>query len=126
MIDNKVKLVVWDLDETFWRGTLTEEGIDPVQRNIDIVAELPSRGLLNSTCSKNGVEQTKAKLVELGVWDWFVFPSISFNPKGKAVAEMIEGAALRAENVLFIDDNKLNLEEVKFFNPGIMTAHPDE
>jgi FkbH-like protein len=126
MIDNKVKLVVWDLDETFWRGTLTEEGIAPVQRNIDIVAELPRRGILNSICSKNDPDQTKAKLVELGVWDWFVFPAISFNPKGKAVAEMIEGAALRAENVLFIDDNKLNLEEVKFFNPGIMTAHPDE
>jgi FkbH-like protein len=126
MIDNKVKLVVWDLDETFWRGTLTEEGIVPVQRNIDIVAELPKRGILNSICSKNDPGRTKAKLVELGVWDWFVFPSISFNPKGKAVAEMIEGATLRAENVLFIDDNKLNREEVKFFNPGIMTARPDK
>ena len=37
---------------------------------------------------------------------------------------MIEGAALRAENVLFIDDNPSNLEEAKFFNPGIMVAHP--
>ncbi len=126
MIDNKVKLVVWDLDETFWRGTLSEEGIVAVDRNMAIVAELPRRGILNSICSKNDPEQTKAKLVELGVWDWFVFPSISFNPKGKAIAEMIEGAALRAENVLFIDDNRMNLEEVKFFNPGIMTAHPDE
>jgi FkbH-like protein len=126
MIDNKVKLVVWDLDETFWRGTLSEEGIVAVDRNIEIVAALPRRGILNSICSKNDPDQTKAKLVELGVWDWFVFPSISFNPKGKAVAEMIEGAALRAENVLFIDDNRMNLEEVKFFNPGIMTAHPDD
>lgn len=126
MIDNKVKLVVWDLDETFWRGTLSEEGIVAIDRNIEIVAALPRRGILNSICSKNDPDQTKAKLVELGVWDWFVFPSISFNPKGKAVAEMIEGAALRAENVLFIDDNRMNLEEVKFFNPGIMTAHPDE
>ncbi len=126
MIDNKVKLVVWDLDETFWRGTLSEEGIVAVDRNMEIVAALPKRGILNSICSKNDPDQTRAKLVELGVWDWFVFPSIGFNPKGKAVAEMIEGAALRAENVLFIDDNRMNLEEVKFFNPGIMTAHPDE
>jgi len=126
MINNKVKLVVWDLDETFWRGTLSEEGIVAVERNMEIVAELPRRGILNSICSKNDPEQTKAKLVELGVWDWFVFPSISFNPKGKAVAEMIEGAALRAENVLFIDDNRMNLEEVRFFNPRIMTAHPDD
>jgi predicted enzyme involved in methoxymalonyl-ACP biosynthesis len=24
----KVKLVVWDLDETFWKGTLSEGGVD--------------------------------------------------------------------------------------------------
>jgi FkbH-like protein len=126
MIDNKVKLVVWDLDDTFWHGTLSEEGISPVARNIAIVIELPKRGILNSICSKNDPDQVKAKLNELGVWDQFVFPSIGFNPKGKAVAEMIEAAALRAENVLFIDDNRLNLEEVKFFNPGIMACHPQE
>ena len=126
MIDNKVKLVIWDLDETFWRGTLSEEGITPVARNNDIVRQLALRGIVSSICSKNDYEQAKARLTELGIWDHFVFPSISFGPKGKAVAEMIEGAALRAENVLFIDDNTSNLEEVRFFNEGIMTAHPED
>jgi FkbH-like protein len=126
MIDNKVKLVIWDLDETFWRGTLSEEGITPVARNHDIVRELALRGIVSSICSKNDYEQAKSKLTELGIWDHFVFPSISFGPKGKSVAEMIEGAALRPQNVLFIDDNPSNLEEVKFFNEGIMTAHPED
>jgi FkbH-like protein len=126
MIHNKVKLVIWDLDDTFWRGTLTEEGITAIPRNREIVIELSRRGILNSICSKNDPDRVKAKLSEQEIWDYFVFPSISFSPKGKAVAGMIEAAGLRAENVLFIDDNKLNLEEVKFFNPGIMTAHPEE
>jgi FkbH-like protein len=126
MIENKVKLVIWDLDETFWRGTLSEEGITPIPQNASRVVELAKRGIISSICSKNDYDQTKAKLIELGIWDHFVFPTISFNPKGKAIAEMIEGAALRAENVLFIDDNPMNLEEAKFFNPGIMTAHPGE
>jgi FkbH-like protein len=124
MIENKVKLVVWDLDDTFWRGTLTEGGIEAVPANSEIVRQLSSRGIVNSICSKNDPEQVKQKLMELDIWDHFVFPAISFSPKGKAVADMIEGAALRAENVLFIDDNPSNLEEVKFFNPGIMVAHP--
>jgi len=124
VIANKVKLVVWDLDDTFWQGTLLEGGIVPVEANVAIVIELSKRGIVNSICSKNDAEAAKAKLSELGVWDYFVFPAISFNPKGKAIAEMIEGAALRAENVLFLDDNPSNLEEVKFFNPGIMAAHP--
>lgn len=126
MIDNKVKLVIWDLDETFWRGTLSEEGIVPVDRHGEMLIELSRRGILNSISSKNDHEHAKGKLVELGLWEYFVFPSISFSPKGKAIGAMIESAALRAENVLFIDDNPSNLEEVKFFNPGIMTAHPDE
>lgn len=126
MIENKVKLIIWDLDDTFWRGTLAEEGIIAIPRNREIVIELSRRGILNSICSKNDPDRVKAKLSEQEIWDYFVFPSISFNPKGKAVAGMIEAAGLRAENVLFIDDNKLNLEEVKFFNPGIMTAHPEE
>jgi FkbH-like protein len=126
MIANKVKLVVWDLDETFWHGTLSEEGITPIPRNSEIVRELSTRGIINSISSKNEYQQTKAKLIELGIWDYFVFPSISFGPKGKAVAELIEAAALRAENVLFLDDNPMNLEEVKFFNPGIMTGHPKD
>jgi len=126
MFANKVKLVVWDLDETFWQGTLSEEGITPIPRNSEIVRELSTRGIINSISSKNEYQQTKAKLIELGIWDYFVFPSISFGPKGKAVAELIEAAALRADNVLFLDDNPMNLEEVKFFNPGIMTSHPKD
>ncbi len=126
MIANKVKLVVWDLDETFWHGTLSEEGITPIPRNSDIVRELSTRGIINSISSKNEYQQTKAKLIELDIWDYFVFPSISFGPKGNAVAELIEAGARRAENVLFIDDNRMNLEEVKYFNPGIMTSHPKD
>ena len=120
MIENKVKLVIWDLDETFWRGTLTEGGIAHIESNIEMVRELSRRGIINSICSKNDHEQAKEKLSECGIWDHFVFPSISFNPKGKAIAEMIEGAALRPQNVLFLDDNPSILEEAKFFNPGII------
>jgi FkbH-like protein len=124
MIENKVKLIIWDLDETFWQGTLEEGGITAVEDNIALVRELANRGIISSICSKNDYERSKAKLNELDIWDYFVFPAISFDPKGKAVADMIEAAGLRPQNVLFIDDNPMNLEEVKFFSPGIMAAHP--
>ncbi|HEX3653584.1 MAG TPA: hypothetical protein VHU18_12250 [Rhizomicrobium sp.] len=126
MIANKVKLIVWDLDDTFWTGTLLEGGMTPVARNIEMVKELSRRGIVNSICSKNGYEEAKAALSGLGIWEHFVFPHIAFSPKGQAIASMLEDAGLRAENTLFIDDNPPNLEEVKFFNPGIMTAHPGE
>ncbi|MBV9063511.1 MAG: hypothetical protein JOY77_11380, partial [Alphaproteobacteria bacterium] len=121
-----MKLVIWDLDETFWQGTLEEGGITAIPGNVSLVKELAGRGIVSSICSKNDHERSKAKLTELEIWDYFVFPAISFSPKGKTVKDIIETAALRPGNVLFIDDNNLNLEEVKFFNPGIMAAHPSD
>jgi FkbH-like protein len=126
MIVDRVKLVIWDLDDTFWRGTLAEEEIQPVPGNIELVKELARRGIISSICSKNNFDLAKNKLIALGVYEYFVFPSISFNPKGRSVAEIVEGAGLRAQNTLFIDDNALNREEVKFFNPGIMVEDPAE
>jgi FkbH-like protein len=124
MLENKVKLVVWDLDDTFWNGTLAEGEIAPIESNVELVKTLTARGIIQSICSKNDVDQARAQLIAIGVYDYFVFPRISFSPKGQVITQLIEEIALRAENVLFIDDNRSNLEEVKHFNPGIMTAHP--
>lgn len=118
-IDQDVKLVIWDLDETFWSGTLSEGGITPVKAHVDMVRELVDRGIMCSICSKNDFETAKAKLVELGIWELFVFPHIDWSPKGAAVRSIIERMGLRAQNTVFLDDNHLNLEEVKFFCPEI-------
>jgi FkbH-like protein len=117
-----VKLVIWDLDETFWQGTLSEEGIQPVQAHIDMLRVLVDRGIMCSVCSKNDLAAAQTALEALGVWDLFVFPHIDWTPKGQAVAGMLTAMGLRPENALFLDDNHLNLEEVKFTNPGIMTV----
>ena len=119
-ISSPVKLVIWDLDETFWKGTLSEEGIEPVAHNIEIVRNLVDRGIMCSICSKNSFEDAKAKLHELGIWEMFVFPHIDWTPKGQAINTMLERMGLRAENTLFLDDNHMNLEEATFFNDGIM------
>ncbi|HRV62000.1 MAG TPA: hypothetical protein P5036_03390 [Albidovulum sp.] len=119
-IANQVKIVIWDLDETFWKGTLSEEGITPIAEHTDMVRALVDRGIMCSICSKNDFDTAKAKLEELGIWDMFVFPHIDWTPKGQAINTMLERMGLRAENALFLDDNHLNLEEATFFNEGIM------
>ena len=120
-----VKLVIWDLDETFWTGTLSEEGIQPIPEHIEMVRTLADRGIISSICSKNDFETAKKALEDLGIWDMFVFPYIDWTSKGQAIASMIDRMGLRAENVLFLDDNHLNLEEAQFFNPSLMTLYCD-
>ena len=127
MIDySKIKIVIWDLDETFWEGIFSEGPITPTPENIQLVKDLTDIGIVNSVCSRNDKEPTEKKLDELGVGDYFVFNSIDWNPKGQKINKTLKDMGLRAENTLFIDDNHLNLEEAKFFNEDIMVAMPDE
>ena len=108
-----LKLVIWDLDDTFWTGTLSEGEIVPNAEHIRLVKELSYRGIVNSICSKNYMEPAIAKLEELGVSDYFVFPSINWDPKGQRISTLVKDMKLRAENVLFIDDNIINIHEAQ-------------
>ena len=122
----KIKLVIWDLDETFWKGTLSEEGVTILKENLEIVIELAQRGIISSISSKNDFNTAKKILEDAGVWDYFIFPSINWNPKGESVKRIIDECQLRAPNVLFIDDNISNRKEVEHYNLGINTISERE
>ncbi len=116
-----MRLVIWDLDETFWQGTITEGGHRYSQMNHDIVVELARRGIMSSICSKNDAERVQNILTHEGIWDYFIFPSISWDPKGPRIAALIEAVQLRPQSVLFIDDNPSNLHEARHFVPELQT-----
>ena len=122
----KAKLIIWDLDETLWSGTLSEGGVEFKPEVLSFIEELVTKGIMNSICSKNeGIDRVKEEFLNRGYqkfWDLFVFPSINWLPKGERVKSIIKGMNLRAENVIFIDDNSSNIGEVKFYSPDIMTA----
>jgi FkbH-like protein len=117
-----VRLVIWDLDETFWQGTITEGGHRYNQANHDIVLELARRGIMSSICSKNDAPVVQDILTRMGIWDSFIFPSINWEPKGPRIAALIEAVQLRPQSVLFIDDNPSNINEARHFVPGLQTA----
>ncbi len=114
-----VRAVIWDLDETFWGGTLTEGGISWREENADIVRTLARRGIISSICSKNDDASVAAVLEEHGMRDYFVFPSITWDPKGPRLKTLVETLQLRAPTLLFIDDNPMNRAEAESFVPGL-------
>jgi FkbH-like protein len=120
-----VRLVIWDLDETFWRGTLTEGGITLWPQAIEVIKELARRGIVSSICSKNDLEAVREILQNAGVWEYFVLPSITWEPKGSRIAALIEAIQLRPATVLFIDDNPINLQEALHSVPGIQIESPE-
>lgn len=119
-----VKLIIWDLDGTLWQGTLAENETIVLNKNIvEKIEFLLNRGILSSIASKNDFDKALSKLKEFNIDNLFIFPKISFQDKGPQIKQTIEEAQLRAENVLFIDDNEFVLREVKFHIPNIMTLN---
>lgn len=116
------KLIIWDLDETLWRGTLADgDDVTLYEDRAALIRALNARGVVSSICSKNDFDAAKRKLVQLGLWEEFVFPHVAFTPKAPAIQKIIGDMQLRACDVLFVDDNVLNLEEVRFALPDIQT-----
>jgi FkbH-like protein len=116
----KAKLIIWDLDDTLWQGTLAD-GDDPVlfDHRADYVRAFNNHGIVSAICSKNDKAKAREKLEAFGLWDEFVFRRIAFVPKGAVIKQIIADMQLRPANVLFIDDNPHNLHEVADAVPGI-------
>lgn len=119
-----IKLVIWDLDDTLWQGTLSEGEICFPEKCRLLLQELTDAGIVNSICSKNDADSAICKLKDLGIWEYFVFASINWENKGLRLKQQIEQMALRPINVLFIDDNQFNLREAKFVLPDLQVAEP--
>lgn len=121
----EIKLVIWDMDETFWKGTISEGFAKISDENVQMIKNLTDAGIINSISSKNNEKDVEKYLSGKGIWDYFVFNNINWNEKGSQIKQKISDMNLRAENVLFIDDNPRNLEEVNYKNPGIMISDPE-
>lgn len=119
-----IKLIIWDLDDCFWKGTISEEEVEIVSRNEKFIKSLNDHGIVNSICSKNDYNTVKKYLQKNNLWDEFVFSSVDWTPKGYRIKQIIDNMNLRDANVLFIDDNISNLNEAKAKNPKLYICLP--
>lgn len=118
----KLKCLVWDLDNTLWEGTISE-GDEVVLRDgvTDIIKTLDERGILQSICSKNNLEPCREKLESFGLWDYFIYPEINWNPKSENIQQIKENINIGMDTIAFIDDQPFERDEVKFTHPEVMT-----
>jgi len=123
---DKIKLIIWDMDDTFWRGTLSEGNVVCPEEHTLLIKLLSMEGIINSISSKNDYQPVIDELekIEEGLTSYFVFNTINWEEKGAQIAGKLKAMKLRAENTLFIDDNCRNREEVMAVNEGIMAAEP--
>lgn len=131
---DSVKLVIFDLDNTLWRGLIAEHyapelGSHPHPDGWpigiwDTIQQLRSRGILCAICSKNDDDIVQKR------WDSainppfisledFVIRKINWKSKVENVREIIESCSLTEKNVVFVDDNPVERSEVSIAFPKI-------
>lgn len=128
---DQVKLVIVDLDDTLWRGHAGSQvegdkwqmAVGAPLGVVESLAVLHERGILLAIASKNDEGLAKKIWTDLyeGIFPWsnFFTTKINWENKSKNIAEIIEEARLQDHNVVFIDDNPLEREEVKYAFPNI-------
>ncbi len=118
----QIKCVIWDLDNTIWKGTLVEDGLEGVTlvpHVVDAIKALDARGILNSIASKNDRQAAVDALTRFGLIDYFVSPQISWNPKSEAIRQIATHLDLGTDTFAFIDDQAFERGEVHTFYPEV-------
>jgi FkbH-like protein len=132
-----IKLIITDLDNTLWKWVLAEEEqIIPSDHTegwpigyAEALIECKHRGILLAIASKNDELPTRERFAQ--VWygrirlEDFCSIKINWRPKSDNIAEILREVNVLPEQVLFIDDNPLEIAEVQRAFPSLRTLSGD-
>lgn len=122
-----VKVLVWDLDDTLWDGTLLEGDAVAVRPGVtEVLAALDRRGILHSIASKNDAASALEKLTELGLEPYFLYPQIGWSAKSAGIKAIAEAINIGLDAVAFIDDQPFERAEVASALPDVLVLEPAE
>lgn len=113
--EKKIKLVIWDADDTLWNGTVfytDKEAIQIKPGTESALKELDKRGIINTLCSKNDYKDADAMLKKFEIDKYFKEPQIGWGLKSEAIKKLADIFKCSFEEILFIDDDPFQRAEV--------------
>lgn len=131
------KAIVLDLDDTLWKGTLSEVGIDKIRENMYTEQGAPfiafmkfvktlanELGIFITICSRNDSKMVVSAIEEL---DDNIFPLknqidyiiVNNNDKSENIRKIAEQLSILPKSIVFIDDNQIIRDEVKHKLPEV-------
>ena len=117
----KIKCVVWDLDNTIWDGTLLEDEKVTLREGIvGIIDELDKRGILQSIASKNEYTAAMEALKRFRIDEYFLYPQINWNSKSSSISTIVQSINIGMDTIAFIDDQPFERDEVCFALPEVL------
>jgi FkbH-like protein len=116
-----IKCVVWDLDNTVWDGILLEDPEVTLRPHVvHILKTLDERGILHSIASRNDHDVAMAKLKELGIEEYFLYPQINWNSKAASIGQIAQDINIGLDAIAFVDDQPFEREEVAFTHDKVL------
>ena len=116
-----VKLLIWDLDNTLWEGTILEDQSVRLRESVrETLATLDQRGILHSIASKNDHETAMRKLTELGLDEYFLYPQVNWNSKAANIQSIVQSINIGMDAVAFMDDDPFEREEIRHSLPEVL------
>lgn len=125
------KAIILDLDDTVWKGTLAEEGIDVIKQKLRssdatpfvtfmrfIRAMAKELGLYVAVCSRNNIEKVLSAIDTLNSQEFPLKGQIdciiaNYNDKSKNIKAIAQQLSILTSACVFIDDNQLVRDEVR-------------
>jgi FkbH-like protein len=131
------KVVVLDLDNTLWGGVIGDDGLEGIELGTTspggeayrdfqkCLLELSKRGVLLAVCSKNDYDKAiepfeKHPEMVLRLKDIVCFKA-NWEPKSDNIRQIASELNLGLDSVVFIDDNRAEIEIVNQFVPEVST-----
>lgn len=129
-----LKGLISDLDDTLWPGLVGETGGEGVSWHLDHhshthavyqqqLRPLGEMGVLLALASKNDEANAREGLSRDDLLigpELFVPVEIHWGPKSESVTRILDAWNIGADSVLFIDDSRAELEEVRSVHPDIL------
>jgi FkbH-like protein len=124
---NVLKCVVWDLDHTLWDGVVLESGDVELRSGVrDAVHALDRAGILQSVASRGDEATALARLDQLAVADYFLYPQITWADKSDGLRRIAEQLNLGLESFVLLDDDPYERAQVGAALPVVRCLPPGE
>ena len=137
------KAVILDLDDTIWKGTLAEDGIDTIKQNLRSNDAIPfvtfmcfiqtlakELGLYVAICSHNDIEKVLSAIDRLNEKEFPLKNQIdcivaNYNDKSKNIKAIAQKLSILTSSCVFIDDNQIVRDEVRQNLPEVFVPDWD-
>ena len=137
------KAVILDLDDTIWKGSLAEDGIDVIRQKLGSNDAIPfvtfmsfiqimakELGLYVAVCSRNDIEKVLSAIDGLTEKEFPLKGQIdcivaNYNDKSKNIRAIAQKLSILTNACVFIDDNQIVRDEVRQNLPEVFVPDWD-